>query len=312
MNRFACFPVILILLSGAGCASKSTLGTIGPDHGVELAATPFFPQKKYQCGPASLAMLLGSSGVAVHPDDLTSLTYLPGRQGSLQVEMISACRKFGRIPYLINPDLNELVSEIQSGRPVLVLQNYGLQRLPAYHYAVVIGVLPDDIIVLRSGEKKRMEMKASLFELTWKRAGSWGLIALLPGDLPSRPDAGRYLDAVTAFESTDNGPQAATAYRSALDIWPGNQLALFALGNNFLRRGIPIEAMALYQELLAVNPDHVAAANNLAEALTMQGHHAEALAVIQHAVTTARRSKSPLLDLVKETMREIKSNTDRP
>lgn len=270
-------------------------------------STPFFPQEKYQCGPASLAMLLGSSGIAVHPDEISPITYIPEKQGSLQMEMISACRKYGRIPYQINPDLTDLISQIRSGRPVLVLQNQGFKFFPVYHYAVVIGVLPDNKIVLRSGGKKRLEMNIAQFYLTWERGGSWGLIALRPGELPQNPDPLRYLNAVNAFETNENALQAAEAYESALDIWPDNQVALFALANNCLMRKNMINAMALYRKLLFVNPDHVAAANNLSEALAMEGYYIEAFAVIQKAVMTAERLESPLLKSVKQTWQEIKA-----
>ena len=201
MNRLTLFWAALALMFGTGCTHKIIIRTIEPEQGVELVETPFYPQEKYQCGPASLAMILSSSGIPVHPDEIARLTYLPGRQGSLQVEMVSACRKYGRIPYQISPDLNELISEIQSGRPVLVLQNQGFKFLPVYHYAVVIGVLPDNRIVLRSGMDSRVEMKAAHFYLTWERAGLWGLVVLRPGDLPEKADPLRYLNAVAAIQN---------------------------------------------------------------------------------------------------------------
>ena len=308
MNHFILFWVALALVFGAGCANNNSIQAIEPEQGVELIETPFYPQKKYQCGPASLAMLLGASGIEVHPDELASFTYIPRRQGSLQMEMVSTCRKYGRIPYPINPELNDLISEIRSGRPVLVLLNQGFKFFPLYHYAVVIGVLPDDRIVLRSGMDKRVEMKTDHFYLTWERAGSWGLIALSPGDLPEKVDPWRYLNAVTAFETSENAFQAAEGYQSAVDLWPDNQDALFALANNYLMRKKMTEATSLYRKLLDMNPDHVAAANNLSETLAMQGSYIEALAVIQNALMVAERIESPLLLSIRQTAREIKSN----
>lgn len=307
MIRFILFWVALASVFGAGCANKNCIQAIGPEQAVELIETPFYPQKRDQCGPASLAMLLGASGIAVPPDELASFTYIPGRQGSLQMEMVSACRKYGRIPYPISPQINDLIAEIRSGRPVLVLQNQGFKFFPRYHYAVVIGVLPGNRIVLRSGMDKRKEMRADHFYLTWERAGSWGMIALRPGDLPEKVDPRQYLTAVTAFETSENALQAADGYQSALDRWPDNQDALFALANNYLMRENLTRAAALYRKLLDMNPDHVAAANNLSEVLAMQGSYIDALAVIQTALMVAERIESPLLLTIRQTAREIKS-----
>jgi hypothetical protein len=278
---------------------------VGPDQGLELTATPFFAQEKYQCGPAALAMVLGASGVAVHPDDLAPAVYLPGRQGSLQMDLSGACRQWGRIAYPIPSDLTGLTAEIQSGRPVLVLQNLGFERWPVYHYAVVIGVLPPDRLILRSGVKERVEMTVADFNRTWRRAGSWGLIALCPGDLPKTADPLTYITVVAGFESAGNAVSATAAYQAALAAWPDNSTVLFALANNHLEQNRPARAEALYRTLLAADPDHVAGANNLAEALARQGDFAQALTVIQTAVNTAEKTSSPLLEVIEQTRREI-------
>ncbi|MCA1793575.1 MAG: PA2778 family cysteine peptidase [Desulfotignum sp.] len=311
MKSIRFFLVVLVLIFGTGCAGKSDIRLAGPGQDVELTATPFFPQKKYQCGPAALAMLLGASGVAVRPDDLAPVTYLPDRQGSLQVEMMAACRQSGRIPFLIPRDISGLIAEIQSGRPVLVLQNFGFEWWPVYHYAVVIGMRYPDRLVLRSGTRKRVEMATDRFNRTWERAGSWGMISLHPGDLPRNIDQRDYLNAVAAFESAGNAITAAAAYRTARGVWPDNPAVLFALANNHLRNDEPAQAAAHYRTLLAADPNHVAAANNLAEALVRQDDLDEALAVIQTAVETAERIQSPLLEVIQQTRLEIKQALQR-
>ncbi len=305
MIRTWFFLAVLVLIFGTGCASRNDVRLVGPDQGLELTATPFFAQEEYQCGPAALAMLLGASGVEVHPDDLVPDVYLPKRQGSLQLELAAACRQWGRIACPVPSTLTGLTTEIQSGRPVLVLQNLGFERWPVHHYAVVIGVLPPDRVVLRSGTKERVVMTAGDFNRTWQRAGSWGLIALRPGDLPETADPLTYMTAVAAFESAGNAGPATAAYQAALAAWPDNSMVLFALANNHLAQNRPARAETLYRTLLAAEPDHVAAANNLAEALARQGDLPRALAVIQTAVNIAEQIRSPLLEILEHTRREI-------
>jgi hypothetical protein len=292
----------------SGCASPKTGITIQPEQGLVLEDTPFYPQEEYRCGPASLAMLLSASGVSVKPDELSPQTYLPGRKGSLQIELLAASRNHGRIPYVIEPDISSLIAELRADRPVLVLQNLGLNILPAYHYAVVIGILSPDKIVLRSGTKRRLVVKIDDFLTTWKRTDSWGMIALRPGELPTKPEKNRYLQAVSAFESSGNVLAATMGYQAACEAWPQNQIALFALGNNYLLQEKYKLAEVIFRKLVAKNRDNIAASNNLAETLSRQGDDVEALLIINRAVGVAARLDSPLEKTLIQTQREILEN----
>src|SRR5687767_12923769 len=66
-----------------------------------LLDVPFHPQTDHDCGPAALATVLGASGVAITPEALIPQVYLPGRKGSLQLELVGASRRAGRIPYRV-------------------------------------------------------------------------------------------------------------------------------------------------------------------------------------------------------------------
>ena len=76
-----------------------------------LLDVPFHPQTEYQCGPAALATVLGASGVATSPEALVPQVYLPGREGSLQMELVAATRRAGRIPYEVERDPEGLLAE---------------------------------------------------------------------------------------------------------------------------------------------------------------------------------------------------------
>src|SRR5690606_40435641 len=116
-----------------------------------LDNVPFFAQDEYQCGPAALATVLVADGVEVTPEELVDQVYVPARQGSLQIEMLAAPRRMGRLSYPLLPELQQVLDEVASGRPVLVVQNVGLQRLPQWHYAVVVGYgLGGDVVTHRS------------------------------------------------------------------------------------------------------------------------------------------------------------------
>jgi len=275
------------------------------EDGIELSETVFFPQQRYQCGPASLAMLLTAAGISVTPEELVAKIYLPARKGSLQLELIAATRGYGRIPYVINGNIPALSGELRAGRPVLVLQNLGLSFLPIYHYALVIGLLPPDKVILRSGVDRRLLMDLNRFLETWEAAGAWAMIALRPGKLPDTLELTDYLISVNSFEQQGNVSGAETAYRAALTISPENEIALFALANNYLLQGENEPAESLFRRLFQINPDHIAAANNLADLLGRRGCYSASLTLINRAATIAANEKSPLTDIVLQTRQDI-------
>ena len=154
--RYLLIVAICVACLFSGCSFHRQTGTgKAPAAGIELTDTPFFPQEEYLCGPAALAALLVSSDVVTLPDLLSPDLYIPKRQGTLQLEIIGSIRRHDRIPYEIRPEMDAITAELKAGRTVLVLQNLGLKILPTYHYAVVIGVLSDGRVVLRSGTTER-------------------------------------------------------------------------------------------------------------------------------------------------------------
>lgn len=284
--RFARPLLLPLAILAGGCAGNVLQGEADLPQSVEWLETPFFPQEKYQCGPAALATVLSASGRTVQPEELVAKVYVPGKRGSFQAELLAATRGYQRIPYVIPPDMPALLAELAHGRTVLVFQNLGARLLPVWHYAVVIGFsLEKDRIVLRSGTSKRLEQSARRFLKTWKRGEYWGMVALAPGQLPATDDKSRYLQAVAAAESSGHLDLAIPAYQAALDRWPNSSTALFGLGNSFFKRGDLSQAEKSYRELLMTNPDHTATRNNLAQMLADQGHCKEARQIIDEALS---------------------------
>jgi tetratricopeptide (TPR) repeat protein len=275
----------MALLLG-GCAARAPVlpETLPASdaQAVEIAGAPFFPQEAYQCGPAALATVLGHSGLELTPSELAPQVYLPRREGSLQIELIAATRRHGRIPVVISPELAALIAELQAGRPVLVLQNLRLRTWPAWHYAVVVGYdAIKDVLLMRSGQTKRLETPAAEFLRTWSLAGRWAIVTLVPGELPASSGPRRYLEAVAAMESAGADPATlVTAYRAALTRWPRSFVARFGLANALRSSGKLAEAEANYRTLLAERPDERAVVNNLADLLVERGCPEEALALL--------------------------------
>ena len=283
------FFVCLAALAG-GCASlvpqTAKLHDEGMPEGlpkhVELTEVPFFAQDEYQCGPAALATVLASYGVRVTPEELVPEMYLPERKGSLQVEMLAAARRHGLISYRIRPSLEALMREIASGNPVILLQNLGLRD--GWHYAVAVGWDYDDgMLILRSGEDKRKEMRFPFNEFVWMRSGYWAMVAVPPERIPVTAEEKGWLAAVAAFEHAGDTQRARVAYARFLERWPGNTAASIGLANTLHAMGELKEAEGVLRAAERRAPDSVIVLNNLAQTLSDQGRDREALPIIERA-----------------------------
>lgn len=279
--------IVVLWLGGCATLDIERLAQRAGDlpRAVEQREVPFHPQQAYQCGPAALATTLTRSGVAVAPETLTPQVYLPGRQGSLQAELLGATRRHGRIPYVLAPRLEALLRELAAGRPVVVLQNLAFAWYPKWHYAVAVGYdLDRGEILLRSGTTRRHVLALATFERTWRRGDSWAMVTLVPGELPATAEALAYLESVVAFERLGNHDASARAYRAATERWPDHLGAGLGLGNSLYALGDKPGAATAFRELLARHPEAAAAYNNLAQTLSDMGELDEAETMAQRAV----------------------------
>ncbi|WP_242472459.1 PA2778 family cysteine peptidase [Ectothiorhodospira mobilis] len=272
----ALIPMAVLLLAGCTTAPQTHLLRQGPPRdlptAVELEQIPFHPQERYQCGPAALATVLQARGRTADPGTLRGEIYVPGRRGSLQAEIRAAVRARGLVPYPLPPRLEALLAEVAAGEPVLVLQNLGLNILPRWHYAVVVGYdLDRSHILLRSGTRRRHVMSLSTFERTWQRGGGWGIVIRDPGSPPASAHPLSWLRAALELEETNHRREALRAYAAAVSRWPGETAAWFALGNAFHALERPTAAVAAYRQLIRRAPATAAAWNNLAHALQTSG-----------------------------------------
>ena len=264
----------------------------------EIAGVPFFPQLEYQCGPAALATALAYAGVPVKPDDLVSQVYIPARKGSVAAEMLAAPRRYGMVPYALAPQLSDVLREVASGAPVVILQNYGLWPFKQWHYAVVVGYdSRSGNLVFRSGETKELREHIGIFEYTWQDSERWAMVALPPDRIPVTADRERYFNAIVAVEGAGQPRAAATAYETFLARWPDDLGASIGLANARHTLGELDLAEAALRRALEHHPDSVVALNNLAQTLSDAGRSEEALALIDRATA----GDSPHQKAVSET-----------
>jgi tetratricopeptide (TPR) repeat protein len=295
----------ILLLSGCALLPRGDwppeIGGVPPRR--EIASVPFFPQDEYQCGPAALAMALAWSGLDVQPADLTEKVYTASLQGSLQPAMIAGARRSGRLAYVIS-GADALIREIAAGHPVIVLQNLGLSWAPLWHYAVAIGYdIPADEIILHTGRSPRERTSMGLFQATWTRAGSWGLLVLKPGDLPATATEAGLVEAALGLEKARQLPAAVQSYHAVLSRWPQNLPAMMGLGNSYYALGDLESSESAFRRAAETHPGNGAAYNNLAHVLLSLGRREEALAAARQAVSLG----GPHRDLFKKTLEEVEA-----
>ena len=273
---------------------------------VELTQVPFFPQSDYQCGPAALATTLASYGVKVTPDDLVSQVYLPSRKGSLQIEMLAAARRHGLVSYQIAPRFEALLREVSAGNPVIVLQNLGLRD--GWHYAVAVGYdYYTGELILRSGVTEREVLPFTMHEFAWMRSGYWAMVAVPPDRIPVTAEEPRWLAALAALERAGDARGAQAGYAKFLERWPGNVNAAIGLANTHYSLGALDQAERVLRAAAKRAPDSVIVLNNLAQTLSDQGRHEEALPIIDKAAAAG----GPFSEAVQQTRQAILKRMQR-
>ena len=279
----------LLALTLSGCATQTRVllqdGAQDLPRRTELSSTPFHPQERFQCGPATLAMSLNAAGIPIAPETLVPQVYVPQREGSLPPEMLAAARRNGAFAMVIAPRLETLLAELAAGNPVIVLQNLSLPISPLWHYALAIGYdLDSGDIILRSGTTQRLVMPLSTFEHTWSRSGQWAMVALPPGRFPATTGERQIVGALVAFEKSAEPGKARKAYAHALRRWPHNFTLQMGLGNTAYAAGDLDAAEAAFRRVSEEHPGNAAALNNLATVLAEKGDLDRAAKAAEQAI----------------------------
>lgn len=310
--RARLFALGTILWLLVGCATLppeliSKIDNAAIPKRIELDYVPFFPQARYQCGPAALATVMSHAGQPTDPQTVGERVFVPNREGSFQVELIAFARSKSLLVYPLAPALVDLLSEIASGHSVLVLQNLGLSWAPQWHYAVAVGYdLPNATITLRSGVTRRLEMPLATFMATWRRAESWAVVVLPPSQIPTTAVRERFLRIANGLEMAGDITSARSAYEASTVRWPEDASTWFLAGNAAFTQGALDVADYAFRRATELAPHAAIFWNNLA-------HLAAARGCRNIALTAARCASqlAPNHTAIRDTLASLQSQFEK-
>lgn len=301
------FYASVVVLMATGCVPKEPFP---PEQHYASSAinVPFIPPRSELCGSTSIEMVSSywQSTTAFIPklstSELDAHTLIPAKGGTLQIEMVTAARANGLIAYPMEPTFEALFAELNAQHPVIVLVNRSFSWHPLWHYAPVIGY--DEVkrsIIVHFSDQPNESVPLATFAALWKRSGNWGVVLLPAGELPASVSSKTFLRTVYDFEKTGDSLGAIRAYKSALTRWTEDTDILFALANAEYNVSNFVEAEKDYRKLLALNPLHPLALNNLAMVLCRTHRSDEAFTLVDKIVSDDPKIQS----LVKASREEI-------
>ena len=217
--------------------------------------------------------------------------------------MLAAARSYGLVSWKLAPRFEDLLREVQSGTPVITMQDYGVWPLSYWHYAVVVGFDRETgKAVLRSGERRRLEIPFAALEYTWKESSYWAMVAVPPDRVPVTATETDWLQAVVAMERVADRKAARVAYATLLRRWPDSLNGAIGLANVDYALGQLPSAESVLRLALEHHPKSAVALNNLAQVVADQNRNEEALALIDEAVALG----GPFASAAQETRAQIR------
>ena len=165
---FFLFPLLFL-----SCALPHHINT--DKHARFIKNVPFYPQKLYHCGPASLAGVLNYWKLPVTQDDVADAIYSKTAKGTLNIDMLAYVEKKGFKVKQFKSSISDIPTHINSGYPLIVMVDYGLWRYQKNHFMVIVGYNNNGAYV-NSGEKNLMFINFNKLYNIWKKTNFWTML----------------------------------------------------------------------------------------------------------------------------------------
>jgi predicted Zn-dependent protease len=107
------------------------------------------------------------------------------------------------------------------------------------------------------------------------------MVVTQPDRIPVTATEERWLEALLGLARGGNPDATVRGYRAALARWPDSMPAAVGLANHLHARGSLADAAGVLRTALQKHPQSLILMNNLAQTMSDQGQHREALALIE-------------------------------
>jgi len=175
MRRYLYICCILFLFV-SGCTTVSPVHDAQKESNTHtIRNVPFYPQEDFQCGPASLASVLNYWGISVSPEQVAKDVYSDSARGTLNIDMLFYAQSRGLSASQYSGSLDDLKEKVDSGRPLIVLVDYGFSIVEVNHFMVIIGYNELGVIV-NSGRDEMKFIPLEDFLRSWEKTKFWTLL----------------------------------------------------------------------------------------------------------------------------------------
>ncbi|HKZ46843.1 MAG TPA: C39 family peptidase [Thermodesulfobacteriota bacterium] len=173
---YGCVPNTGILKKNI--SQDSTELTPKPDFYINNV--PFFPQKRYYCGPASLASVMNFYGVSVTEEEIAKEVYNTKLSGTLSMDILIYARTKGFDALYYKGNMEDIKKYISMGKPVILFLDLGYFFYPVRHYIVATGYNDKmGYLIAHSGVEKDKIFYYKEIQSAWEKTG-FGAILISP------------------------------------------------------------------------------------------------------------------------------------
>jgi len=165
--------LLLILPWLTSCAAPSP--SKGPEAFRVIQNVPFYSQKAYQCGPASLAGVLNFWGVVATPEEIADEIYSRSAKGTLNFDLVFYAQRKGLKATQYSGSLEDIRKNVDFGFPLIVLVDYGFWVYQQNHFMVILGYNEEGILA-NSGRDQHQFVPLRGLLKTWERTKFWTLL----------------------------------------------------------------------------------------------------------------------------------------
>lgn len=169
--------LILGVLAGMGSSCRSIRHANEPTH--IIANVPFHENRYDDCGPASLAMVLGYWSYDIPVAEIHAHIYSPGARGTLTTDMEWFARREGFDARIQRGTIVQLIEYLNRDIPVVIMVDFSPTLPQANHYKVVIGY-GERHFVAHSGISPAKRISEKRLERLWRRNDGWMLVVTPP------------------------------------------------------------------------------------------------------------------------------------